>query len=92
MQREGGRGRVTRGVEDLLVHHQLGSAVALLARLEHEHDVPGDLIAVLGEQAGGTDEHRHVGVVPARMHRAVVLGNEGQACLFEDRKGVHVRA
>ena len=59
------------GGEQPLVEHVLGAVVALLAGLEHERHAPSQRAAARAEQLGGAGEHRHVGVVAARVHGAV---------------------
>ena len=58
-----------RDVEQAFLEHEAGAVVALLAGLEHEQHAAGELVAVRGEQLGGADEHRRVGVVAAGVHR-----------------------
>ncbi len=88
----GGHDAAARGVEDALVDHDLRALVALLARLEHEDDVPGQVLAAFGQQAGRADQHGGVQVVAAGVHGAV----DGRAVVdgdaFLDRQGVHVGA
>ena len=60
-----------RHVEQPLVEHEPGAVVALLAGLEHEQHPAGEVVAAAGEQLGRAGEHRRVGVVAARVHRAV---------------------
>jgi len=64
----------------------------LLPRLHHEHDLPGEDVAALGEQPGGAEQHRDVGVVPAGVHHPGHLGGEGQAGVLRHGQGVHVPA
>ena len=64
-------GAAPRGVEHALVDHHPGAVPALLAGLEHQHDVTLEVVAVLGQQAGAPDERGGVQVVPAGVHRAV---------------------
>ena len=78
-------------VEHALLDHHAGAVPALLARLEHEHHVAAQVVAVLGEQASTTDEGRRVQVVAAGVHRAVGR-REVEPGLLVDRQRVHVRA
>lgn len=80
------------GVEHPLVDHDLRPALALLAGLEHEDDVPGQLLPVCGQQPGGADEPGDVQVVPARVHPAVEDGGVREPGVLLDREGVHVAA
>ena len=80
------------GVEDALVDHQAGAVPALLARLEHEDHVAGELLAVRAQHPGGADEHRGVQVVAAGVHDAVDAAAELQAGLLLHRQRVHVAA
>jgi hypothetical protein len=79
-------------VEEPFLDHQARAVVALLARLEHEDDPPGQLPTTRREHARGADQHRHVGVVAARVHGAIDLGGERQARLLPQRQRVHIRA
>ena len=54
-------------VEHPLVDHHRRATHALLAGLEHEPDRAGEPVATAGEHASRPDEHRGVGVVPARV-------------------------
>ena len=53
---------------------------------------PGDLVAARRQQPGRTGEHRHVGVVPAGVHRAVAARAEVEPGVLVQRQGVHVAA
>ena len=46
-------GATTGGVQDALGDHEGGAVVHLLAGLEHEDHVAAQLVAAVGEQAGG---------------------------------------
>ena len=73
-----GRGRArARGVEHALFDHEAGAVEALLARLEHEHDVTGEPVAALGEHPGRPDQHGRVQVVPARVHVPGIADRNG---------------
>jgi hypothetical protein len=84
--------RLGDDVEQPLVQHEPGTVEPLLARLHHEHDLPGQLVAALGEQPGGAQQHRHVRVVPAGVHRTGHLGGEVQPGVLVHRQRVHVPA
>ena len=87
----GGVGPATGGVEHSFVDHRPGAVVALLARLEHQHHVSGEPVAVLREQPGRAGEHCSVQIVPAGVHRAVRRGVVEPGALV-DGQGVHVGA
>ena len=59
--------------ERALVDHQLGAAEAFLARLEEQPDAAAELRAPLMQQLRRSEQHRHMAVVPARMHAPVDL-------------------
>jgi hypothetical protein len=75
-----------------LLQHEAGPVVALLPRLEHEDDTPGELIAAPCEQARGAHQHRDMGIVPAGVHHALDLGGEFEARFLLNRQRIHVRA
>ena len=79
-------------LEEAILDHGLGAGVALLARLEHEQDTPGDLVAVGRQEAGGRHEHRRVRVVPAGVHDVVGARLEFEVRVLGHRQGVHVAA
>ena len=79
-----------RAVEQALVQHDLGPVVALLARLEHQQDVALEPVSPLDQQARRPEQHRHVRVVPAGVHRAIDLGGEFEAGLLAQGQRVHV--
>ncbi|ESU48690.1 hypothetical protein P376_3332 [Streptomyces sp. HCCB10043] len=81
-----------RRVEDPLVDHDLRAALALLAGLEHEHHVPGQLRAPGRQQPGGADEAGGVEVVAAGVHTAVEDGGVREPGLLLDGQRVHVAA
>ena len=78
------------GVEQALVEHDLGAALALLAGLEHEHDPAPEVPAACRQHGGRAGEHRRVGVVPARVHGAVDGAGEVEAGVLGHRERVHV--
>jgi hypothetical protein len=93
VQREGAtHRRLGDDVEQPLLEHVAGAVQAFLPRLQHEDDLPGQQVAALGEQAGGAEQHRHVGVVPARVHGAGDLGGEREPGVLLHLQGVHVGA
>jgi hypothetical protein len=65
---------------------------SLLAGLEHEDDVPGQLLAPTGEHSGGPHEHRRMQVMPAGVHVAGDRRAERDVDLLRDRQRVHVAA
>jgi len=82
----------TGGVENALGDHVTGTVPAFLARLEHEHDVPGEIRAPRREQLCRADEPRGVQVVSARVHCTVVVRRERLARVLGDRQRIHVAA
>ena len=91
MHAEGGVDAPARRLQHPLAEHHARAVEALLAGLEHEHDVALEPVAVPGEQPGRPDERRRVQVVPAGVHRAVRRG-EVKAGLLVDGQRVHVAA
>jgi hypothetical protein len=87
----GGRA-LARGVEHPLLDHVLRARAALLARLEHEDHVPGEITAPRAQQPRGPGQHGGVQVVPAGVHRTLDLGRVRQPGALGDRQGVHVAA
>ena len=79
-------------VEEALGDHRFGTARALLARLEHEDHVAGEVVAGRAEQLGRADEHRHVQIVAAGVHRTRHRGRVLQARLLLHRQRIHVAA
>jgi hypothetical protein len=77
-------------VQQALTQHVRRSVVALLAGLEHEHDVPGEPVAMGGQQPRRPDQHRRVQVMTAGVHGVVDLGAEGQVHLLVHRQRIHV--
>lgn len=92
MQSVGGVDRAARRRQDALLDHVPCAVPALLPRLEHEHHVPGEAFAPVGEQPGGADETGGVQVVAAGVHGAVDPGGELRAGALGDRQTVHVPA
>lgn len=81
-----------RRLEHTLGQHVPGAVVALLAGLEHEHDVAREVLAPRRQQVGGADEHRGVQVVPARVHVAGNRRGVVDVGTFAHRQRVHVAA
>ena len=77
-------------VEQSIGDHRLGAGSRLLRRLEDQADgaVEGD---VGGQRRGGSEDHRHVSVVPAGVHCSDVLRSVGGPGALFDRQPVHVR-
>ena len=93
MKGEGARHLLARRqLQQPFVEHEAGAVIALLARLEHQEHAPGQLLAPGHEEARGSQQHRHVGVVAAGVHRARLLGGELQPRLLGQRQAVHVGA
>src|SRR5215472_9059642 len=78
-------------VEHAFAHHCLGAAEALFRRLKDEVDRPVE-IARLGEIAGGTQEHRGMAVMAARMHASIMARAVLEAVGFCDRQRIHIGA
>ena len=91
VQRVRGVGAAPGGVQHALLDHPSGPVEALLAGLEHEHDVAGEGGAPGVQQVGGADQRRHVQVVPAGVHHAVDLAAVGHVELLVHRERIHVR-
>ena len=79
-------------VEQAFLEHELGAVVAFLAGLEHEEDLPGQIVTMADEQAGGLAEHGDVEVVAAGVHGAVDARRVRESGVFRHRQGVHVAA
>ena len=91
MHAVGGVDAPARRLQHPLAEHHPRAVEALLAGLEHEHDVALEPVAVACEQPGRPDQRRRVQVVPAGVHRAVRRG-EVKAGLLVDGQRVHVAA
>ena len=61
-----------------------------LARLKHEFDGAGELVAVPVQQMHRLDQHRRMRVVTAGMHAAGDFAGEVETGLFRHRQGIHV--
>ncbi len=61
------------GLQQALGQHRLGAARALLAGLEHQDHVTGQLGPQLGQDPGGSDERGDVQVMATGVHPARVL-------------------
>jgi hypothetical protein len=92
VQGECGLDRPAPGLEHAFLDHVAGAVAALLARLEHEDHPSGQRLPPGVEQPCGGREHGRVGVVPARVHRAVHLRGEREAAVLTQRQRVHVAA
>ena len=80
------------GIQHAFADHVARAVEAFLARLEHQHDIAGQLVPAFGEERGRAGEHGGVEVVAAGVHGAVDRGGVVHAGLFLDGKPVHVRA
>ena len=82
---------LARDLQQPLLDHELGTARALLPRLEHEHHAPGELVPPRAQQVRRSHQPGHVQVVTARVHRP---GGRGvlQPGLLGHRQPVHVAA
>ena len=68
----------------------IGPAVAFLIGLKDEFDTAAQDAPAFMQQFGGAEHGRHVKIVPAGMHVAV-LGSKGKAGFFFDRQAVGIR-
>ena len=91
MQGEGGVG-LGVGVEQTVLDHVPRAGMALLARLEHELDRAGQLVAVAMQEMHRLHQHRGVRIVAAGMHAAGDLAGEVEPGLLRHRQRVHVAA
>lgn len=73
------------------IEHQLGAAIALLGRLEDKIDRAPELTGER-EIGGGAEEHGHMAVMAAGMHRARDLRAMGKAVVLGHGERVHVGA
>ena len=62
----------------------------LLGVLKHEPDLAGKLVAPFAEDLSGTEKHRRVAVVPARVHHPGSCRHVRDVVLLDDRQRVHV--
>ena len=79
-----------RILQDSCRQHGLGAGEALLVRLEHQLHRAGELLPVLHQQPGRTQQHGSVHIVAAGVHTAV-FRPEGQSRLLLSPEGIHVR-
>ena len=80
-------------VHDACLDHPGGAAgQRLLAGLEQEADLAGEVLAHAGQHRGRAEQDRRVAVVPAGVHDAGVLRCERQPGVLLDRQRVHVGA
>ena len=81
-----------KALEQPVGHHRFRAAAVLLGRLEDETHGAVEILA-LGQQLRGAEHHRHVAVVPARMHLAGRARRVFAARrVLGDVQRVHVRA
>ena len=96
VQREGTGDRAAgvgrRVVEQPFFEHEAGAVEPFLAGLEHEEHPTGEISTAIAQQAGRAGEHRHVGVVPAGVHRPVDRALVRQPRVLRHRQRVHVAA
>ena len=76
-------------LEETILHHLKRAACAFLARLEDEHDRALEVL-VLGEIFSSGKKHRHVAVMPAPMHLALILRLPLAASLLGHRERIHI--
>ena len=74
------------------LEHDVGTAVALLAWLEHEEHLPGEVDPVGGKKMDRPDRDRRMQVVAARVHPAGHLGGEVESRVLLQREAVEVGA
>ena len=65
------------------------AALAFFSRLEEKQEVVSWLM--LAKVAENTQSNRHMDVVPAGMHHALVLGSIWQAGCFSYRQSINIR-
>jgi len=78
-------------VEKAFIDHFTSAAFVFFGRLENEIDGTGK-VGGLGQDFGGTQQHRHMAVMTTGMHFARMLGCIGQIGHFMNIKRVHVGA
>jgi hypothetical protein len=74
-----------------VVEHRLRPLAGFLRRPEQHADGAVER-TVLGQGRGRAEDHRHVAVVAAGVHAAVVNGGEVEAAAFRDRQRVELAA
>ena len=79
-----------RHVEQPLFEHEPGTALALLAGLEHEQHPAGISSRRASSSLAAAGQHRRVGVVPAGMHPVVGGRAEFEPGVLVERQRVHV--
>mmetsp|Transcript_24540 Transcript_24540/g.72726 ORF Transcript_24540/g.72726 Transcript_24540/m.72726 type:complete len:208 (-) Transcript_24540:55-678(-) len=87
--------RSVHTIQRACLDHDVRAGTALFKRLEHQLDSALEAASIrirLGKQLCGSQQHRHVGVVPARMHHARVLAASLKALGLLDRQRVDVGA
>ena len=82
--------RIGQRVDQAIVQHEPRTMMAFFARLEHEHYRTRELVTPRAQRFGRPRQHRDMGVMPAGMHRALVLGGERQSGLFDERQRIHI--
>mmetsp|Transcript_2075 Transcript_2075/g.6167 ORF Transcript_2075/g.6167 Transcript_2075/m.6167 type:complete len:208 (-) Transcript_2075:356-979(-) len=75
---------------DTFVHHQLTTGAAFLRWLEQKLHSPLELLLSRLQQICRSEQHRHVSIVSAGMHVAVILAFVWHLIGFPDWQGVHV--
>ena len=91
MECEGGIGfRI--GVEQPVLDHPERAVMAFLARLEHELDGAGELVAPAVKDMRGLHQHGGVRIMAAGMHAAFELARKCEAGLFRHGQRIHVAA
>ena len=75
-----------------VLDHQPGAGMPFLARLEHEFDGPGELVAMAVQQMHRLHQHRGMRVMAAGMHAARDLAGEVEPGFLRHRQRVHVAA
>ena len=80
------------GIQHAFADHVAGAVETLLARLEHQHHIAGQLVPAFRKERGGAGEHGGVEVVAARVHGAVDRRGVAHTRFFLDGQPVHVGA
>ena len=89
MQRKGGVGR---GIEQPVVDHEARAVKPFLAGLKHEQHIAGQLIGARAQHMRGARQHRRMGIMPARMHRACNLAGKVQPGFLVHRQRIGIAA
>ena len=72
-------------------YHLFAAVVSFFTGLKHELNSALDLVLILHQNFGRTQQHGGVGVVTAGVGRFRVLAGKRQAGLLCHRQGIHIR-